>query len=178
MRALGTIRLFDVDGPKAERFAQEMRALHDVEIVVMSALRDATLPSDIVATCTASTRAFLGAADVSPGSFIAAVGADNEHKQEVMPELMRLAGIVVDDLEQCLAIGDLHHALEAGVLKRDDVRATLGEVIAGRRPGRSSDEEIVVFDSTGVAIEDVAAAIVVYERSLGGEGGMRVALDG
>ena len=69
-------------------------------------------------------------------------------------------------LAQCERMGDLHHAIAAGALRRGDVRAELGEVIAGRRPGRTSPDEIVVFDSTGMALQDVAAAVVVYERAV------------
>jgi ornithine cyclodeaminase/alanine dehydrogenase-like protein (mu-crystallin family) len=74
--------------------------------------------------------------------------------------------VVVDVLEQCAAIGELHHALEAGLMGRDGVHAQLGEVVAGLKPGRSSDGEIVVFDSTGTALQDVAAAALVYEKAV------------
>ena len=74
--------------------------------------------------------------------------------------------IVADILEQCAVMGDLHHALVAGVVTRGDVHAELGEVVAGKKPGRESEEEIVIFDSTGMALQDVAAAAVVYERAV------------
>lgn len=70
--------------------------------------------------------------------------------------------IVVDILEQCAAIGDLRHAIEAGAV----IHAELGEIIAGRKPARTSGEEIVIFDSTGTALQDMAAAAIVYERAL------------
>ena len=90
---------------------------------------------------------------------------DNEHKQEIAPSLLRAAAVIVDDLEQCAKIGDLHHALSLGVMQRKDVRASLDQVVAGLSAGRVNDQEIVIFDSTGVAIEDVAAAALVYERA-------------
>lgn len=121
---------------------------------------------DIVVTCTPSTKPVLYLKDVAPGTFIAAVGADNEHKQEISPELLASSVVVADVLEQCATIGDLHHAIDAGVMTRADVHAELADVIRGRKPGRVSDDQIIVFDSTGTALEDVAAASIVYERAL------------
>jgi ornithine cyclodeaminase/alanine dehydrogenase-like protein (mu-crystallin family) len=113
---------------------------------------------------------------VAPGTFVGAVGADNEHKQELEPALMAAGTIVVDSLEQCATIGDLHHALTAGVVSLGQVHAELGQVVAGQKPGRRSAEEITIFDSTGVAIEDVAAAVAVYEKALAAGRGLSVDL--
>jgi ornithine cyclodeaminase/alanine dehydrogenase-like protein (mu-crystallin family) len=113
---------------------------------------------------------------VAPGAFLAAVGADNEHKQEVAPALLASAAVVVDVLEQAATIGELHHALDAGAMTRGDVRAELADVVAGRRPGRVTDDEIVIFDSTGTALHDVAAAAAVYERARAMGRGVAIAL--
>ena len=78
---------------------------------------------------------------------------------------MAKAKVVVDLTEQCACMGDLHHAIEAGVVKKTDVYAELGEVVAGKKPGRTSNQEIIVFDSTGMALQDVAAAAVAYENA-------------
>jgi alanine dehydrogenase len=86
------------------------------------------------------------------------------------------ATVVVDSLEQCATIGDLHHALVAGVVARSSVHAELGQIIAGLRPGRTSLDEITVFDSTGTALQDVAAAAMVYERARTAGAGTRVDL--
>jgi ornithine cyclodeaminase/alanine dehydrogenase-like protein (mu-crystallin family) len=103
---------------------------------------------------------------VRPGAFIAGVGADNEDKQELDPLLLATSTVVADLVEQCATIGDLHHALEANSMSRADVHAELGEVVAGLKPGRTREDEIVVFDSTGTALQDVAAAAAVYRRAL------------
>ena len=102
---------------------------------------------------------------VSPGTFIAAVGADDKHKQEIDPALMASARVVVDSLDQCCAIGDLHHAISQGLMGRENVYAELCEIVAGRKPGRTSEDEIIVFDSTGVAIEDAVTAAAIYEKA-------------
>jgi Predicted ornithine cyclodeaminase, mu-crystallin homolog len=176
VRKLERVSVFDLDERKAAKFADEMRPLHPFEIVVATGLGAATRVSDIVVTATSSSKAFLGADQISPGTFIAAVGADNEHKQEIEPELLRASVVIADDLEQCATIGDLHHAIEAGILTRDDVRATLDQIAAGTKRGRLRDDEIIIFDSTGIAIEDVAAAAIVFERGVAEGAGLEVAL--
>lgn len=124
-----------------------------------------TKQSDVIVTCTPAKKAFLLREHVRPGAFIAAVGADSDDKGEIDPQLMRSAKVVADIREQCAAIGDLHHAIAAGAMKATDVHAELGEVVAGRKHGRASADEIFVFDSTGTALQDVAAAAIVYERA-------------
>jgi ornithine cyclodeaminase/alanine dehydrogenase-like protein (mu-crystallin family) len=96
---------------------------------------------------------------------VAGVGADNEDKQELDPALLARAAVVVDILDQAAVAGDLHHAIAAGVMTRDDVRAELGEVVAGTKAGRLHHDEIIVFDSTGTALQDVAASVAVYEKA-------------
>lgn len=176
VRNLERVFVFDIDKEKETAFAAEMRAVHSCEILTAAEFRDATRASDIVVTTTSSTSAFLGIDDVSPGTFVAAVGADNEHKQEIDPSLLRAAAIVVDNVEQCAAFGDLHHAIKAGIVDRSDVRASLDEIVAGTKSARQSDDEIIVFDSTGVAIEDVAAASIVYERARAEGAGLAIPL--
>ncbi|MEO8575340.1 MAG: ornithine cyclodeaminase family protein [Gemmatimonadales bacterium] len=177
VRDLQLAMVFDVDREKAERFADEMRGLHRLEVRVTDDLRSATAASGIVVTTTSSTKAFIGVDHIGRGAFVAAVGADNEHKHEIETAVFGVSAVVVDDLEQCATIGDLHHALDTGVVTRGDIRATLAEVVAGTKPGRLSEDEIIVFDSTGVAIEDVAAAAIAYERAQTAGLGQAVRLD-
>jgi alanine dehydrogenase len=122
--------------------------------------------SDIVVTCTSAKRAFLTPDLVRPGTFIAAVGADNADKQEIGPALFASARVVVDSLEQCAEIGDLHHALAAGAITRDGVHATLAEIVTGRKSGRADAREITLFDSSGLRLQDVATACALYRRAL------------
>ena len=157
---------YDRDGAQAERFARELAQELGIRIEVADDAGSAVRQSDICVTCTPSKQFFLRREDVAPGTFIAAVGADSEDKQELDPSLMRGNKIVADILEQCAAIGELHHALDAGVVTKADVHAELCEVVAGTKPGRASAEEIIIFDSTGMALQDVVSAAVVYEKTL------------
>jgi alanine dehydrogenase len=166
---------YDRDGCRSDRFASDHPAVHECEIVAVEDLKQALQSSDVVATCTPSREPVLHAGDVRPGTFIAAVGVDNPEKWEIDPRLMAGCTVVVDDLDQCSHSGDLHHALDAGVMAAADVHASLGEVAAGRKPGRTRDDEIALFDSTGIAVQDVAAAVVVFERALASGIGARLA---
>jgi ornithine cyclodeaminase/alanine dehydrogenase-like protein (mu-crystallin family) len=166
---------YDTHADAAHALAHAAHARLGVPVAAVARLEDATRAAAIVVTCTPARQAFLAPDHVPPGAFVAAVGADNEAKSEITPALMAASAVVVDDLAQCRQIGDLHHALDAGAMREDDVRADLAAVVADPRRGRRGADEIVLFDSTGVAIEDVAAAAVVYERALGEGGGATIA---
>ena len=122
----------------------------------------------IIITCTTSKKPFLNRAH--PGTFIAAVGADNPEKSEIAPELMRSSTIVTDVTEQARTIGDLHHA--PGV----SVHAELGAIVAGIARGRASDDEVIIFDSTGAGFQDAASAAIVYERAREARRGVEIKL--
>jgi len=113
-----------------------------------------------------ATEPFLDKRSIKPGSFIAAVGADNENKRELDHRLMAEHKVVVDVLDQSATIGELHHAIAANLMTREDVHAELGEVIAGVKSGRDSSDEIIIFDSTGMALQDVITATIIYEKAV------------
>jgi alanine dehydrogenase len=163
---LEKVYAYDIDAAKRKAFADDLSSEFGISIIPVDDLKEATKVSDICVTCTTSKKAFLGNADVKPGTFIAAVGADSEDKQELEPSLLASGKIVTDVTEQGASFGELHHALEKGLLSMNTVHAELGEIIAGIKPGRTSDEEIIIFDSTGMALQDVAAASIVYEKAI------------
>jgi alanine dehydrogenase len=165
----------DADAGRAEAFARELAAELGLDVTAVRDPAEALSRSAVCVTCTPSRRPVLSRSDVGPGTFVAAVGADSPDKQELHPDLMAAARVVADVVEQCAVMGDLHHALAAGALRREDV-LELGDVVTGRQPGRQSTDEITVFDSTGTAIEDVAAAALVYEKATAASGHLRVAL--
>ncbi len=127
---------YDLDQAQAQRFADKMAQELRIEVEAVSDLQKAVSRSDVCVTCTPSHAPFLKAEFVAPGTFIAAVGADNPEKQELEPALLTRSKIVVDLLEQCATIGEVHHALDAGVITREDIYAELGDVIAGVKPGQ------------------------------------------
>lgn len=163
--------LFDQDPGAAERMAAELRPELGVAFEVAPDADTAVEAALICVACTPARQPIVHRDAVRPGTFIAAVGADAEGKQEVEAALFADCTIVVDLLEQCASIGDLHHALDAGVVTRAAVHAELGEVVAGLRPGRRDPDERIIFDSTGVAFQDAAAAKLVFERLRDAGGG-------
>jgi ornithine cyclodeaminase/alanine dehydrogenase-like protein (mu-crystallin family) len=179
LRALCRVRqprqiyAYDQDAEKAAAFVKGLSGELGIPITAASDLRAAVGASDIVITCTTSKHFFIAHDMVRAGTFIAAVGADNPEKQEIDPQLLARHTVVADILEQCCAIGDLHHAIDAKVMTRADVHAELGEVVAGLKPARTRDDEIIVFDSSGTALQDVAAAAAVYRRAAGQQQGVR-----
>ncbi len=166
VRALTTVYAYDTDPCVAKQFAKERSEELQISVIAIDNLSKAVRESQLCITCTPSKKYFLKQEDVMPGTFIAAVGADNEDKQEVEPSLLASSKVVVDSLEQCATIGELHHALDQGIMTRDRVHAELGEILTAKKEGRKSREEVILFDSTGTALQDVAAAAIVYEKAI------------
>lgn len=165
VRPIKVVLAYDTRKENVAAFANEIAAELKVTVTPVSNLAAAVRQSDICVTCTTSRTPLLNWEDVAPGTFIAAVGADNPHKNEIHPRLMANCKVVCDVVEQCAVMGDLHHALDAGVMTCDDVHAELGALVAGCKPGRESDTESIIFDSTGMALQDVAAAALLYEKA-------------
>jgi alanine dehydrogenase len=180
LRALALVRplarafAFDLDPARARTFAAAMSEELGIPVEAASDLAGAARQSDLIVTCTPARRHFLEPDMVRPGTFIAAVGADSEDKQEIAPDLMASAKVVADVRAQCAQIGDLHHAITAGTMRASDVHAELADILALRRPGREHPDEIAIFDSTGTALQDVAAAIAVHARASAEGVGLRV----
>ena len=163
--ALQRVFAFDADLRASKTFAIELSRELKIDIRSVGALPEALRNSDVVVTCTPATKFFVHRKDVAAGTFVAAVGADDAHKQEIDPALMASSKIVADSVEQCCAIGDTHHAIAHGLTRKENVYAELGEIVAGRKPGRTGEDEIIIFDSTGIAVEDAAASVLVYEKA-------------
>ncbi len=168
----------DVDVSRAQALAAQAGATLGLRVDAANDLLAAVRQSDVCVTCTPGRRVVLSYGDVPAGAFVAAVGADSQGKQELDPALVASATLVVDVLEQCAEIGELQHALAAGLMTRDQVHAELADLVIGRRPGRTRADEITIFDSTGTALQDVAAAIAVYEKARASGRGVEVKFDG
>jgi ornithine cyclodeaminase/alanine dehydrogenase-like protein (mu-crystallin family) len=172
---LRRVHAVDSDPLRAATTAAALAASLGVEATAAGDL-SVVRASDVCVTCTPARRWIVGRDHVRPGTFVAGVGADSEDKQELEPALLAGATVVADLLQQCLAIGELHHAVAAGVLRPSDVHAELADLVTGARPGRTRADEVTVFDSTGTALQDVAATAAVYERACAAGRGLRVDL--
>jgi alanine dehydrogenase len=166
MLPLKKVYAFDLDPNASLRFAAQLSRELNIDVEPVRTVPSVIRTSDVVVTCTPAKEFFVHKKDVAPGTFIAAVGADDSHKNEIDPAVLASAKVVGDSLEQVCSIGDTHHAIAKGLMRKQDVHAELAEVVADKKAGRTSEAEIIVFDSTGVAIEDAAAAAIVYEKAL------------
>jgi alanine dehydrogenase len=173
VRSLSSVRVYDRDHDRARRVAADLTAEIGVPVSVAEDWPQAARSADVVVTCTTSKVPIVGTDHLRAGAFLAAVGADNPEKSEVEPALLARSRVYVDSIAQASTIGDLHHAIAKGVMSPQDVQAELWEVVDGRKAGRGSDDEITIFDSTGVAVQDVAAAAVVFERAEAAGRGLR-----
>lgn len=165
VRSLEKVFVWSRDASKAAAFAAQQSEKLKIFVTPEAALAVATRASDLIVTCTPAKRWLLGRDMVSPGAFVAAIGADSPDKQELEPALLAASAVFTDLTEQCAHVGDLHHAIAAGLMRSTDVRGEIGHVIAGKIPGRRDGREIVVYDATGTALQDVAAAALVYEKA-------------
>lgn len=162
-----TVVAWGRDRTKAEGYATEMTAKHRIPVEAVGSPEVACRGSDLIVTVTPSTEALVHANWIEPGTHITAVGSDAADKQELDVEILRRADkVVADRLEQCLRVGEIHHAVDAGVLRKENVYAELGEIAAGMKRGRTSKEEITVADLTGVGVQDAAVANRVVDEAM------------
>ncbi|UCD24816.1 MAG: ornithine cyclodeaminase family protein [Gemmatimonadota bacterium] len=167
------VNAYSIDEDEAANYAADMSRELGMRVEHALDLERAVRECDICITCTPAKKAYISQEFVTPGTLVVAVGADSPDKQEIDPKLLAANHVVVDLLDQCVSVGELHHAIEAGLMTAADVRAELADVVAGKTAGRWTDDEIIVFDSTGTALQDAAAAILVYERALNSGHGTR-----
>ena len=139
-----------------------MEKLHRIRVLPVKTVEQAVRGSDVVITVTPSREPVVRAEWIGPGTHVTAVGADGPDKQELELEVLKKADkVVADRLDQCVRFGEIHHAVEAGVLRPADVYAELGDIAAGLKRGRTSEQEITVADLTGVGVQDAGVAELV-----------------
>lgn len=155
-----------------EKFLKEK--IIDSEII--SKTIEEACECDILVTTTPVREPIIKNEWISEGTHINAIGADAPGKEELEPALLNRAKIVVDDLAQASHSGEINVPLSKGVIKIDDVYSELGEIIAGKKAGRTSEGEITIFDSTGLAVQDVATGNLVYKKARGEKLGREIEL--
>jgi alanine dehydrogenase len=155
------IRVYDRSSEAAARF-KELFPNHPIEIVSL----EEACGADIICTLTPARTPFVKRVWLKPGAHINAIGADAPGKEELEPEILANATVVVDDIEQSTHAGELNVPVSLGLFSKQQISATLGELTSGKKPGRSDANAITVFDSTGLAIQDIAAARFIYQKAI------------
>mgnify|MGYP000144319111 CR=1 FL=1 len=171
MENIKEVRVYDIRKEASVEYAKEMSEKLGLNVRASESAKDAVADADIIVTATPSREPIVMNEWLKQGVHINAIGADAPGKEELDPMILKRAKIVVDDYEQASHSGEINVPLSKGVISMKDIYAELGEIVSGKKPGRTNDLEITVFDSTGLAIQDVATAWMVYnkakERELG-----------
>jgi alanine dehydrogenase len=173
VRPIHRVTIYSRSLNRARAFQEEVQKAYGLEAEAVDRVAPAVEGQDIVVTTTPSYRPLVPRQWVAPGTHINAVGADSPGKEELEPAILKAAKIVVDDWAQCREIGEINVPLARGELAPADIYGSLGEIVAGKKPGRTSPGEITVFDATGLAIQDLSLGLEILrlarERGLGEE---------
>jgi alanine dehydrogenase len=167
-RGLEEVRVWSRSPEKAKRFVDETKRTfkHKLQMGATQSVEEAVEGADIVVTTTPSREPLIMKRMISPGMHINCIGADAVGKEELDPEILKMAKIVVDDWEQASHSGEINVPLSQGVITKKNVWAQIGEVVAGLKTGRSKREEITVFVSTGLSVQDAVTAKMAYSKAL------------
>jgi len=161
---INEVKVFDKQKDASLRYVQEMGSKLNINIRLAETIGEAA-EADIVVTTTPSKKPFVKKEYIRPGTHINAIGADAKGKQELEVDLLMAAKVIVDDIEQASHSGEINVPLSEGLIKIDDIHGTLGEIVVNMAKGRESDEDITIFDSTGLAILDIICAKLTYEKA-------------
>ncbi|MEW5830466.1 MAG: ornithine cyclodeaminase family protein [Chloroflexota bacterium] len=161
VRRIETAWVYDPDPKQAQKFVAEMAGKSGIpqDLRIAGSPGEAVSQADVVCTATTATRPVFAAGDVRPGTHISAVGSYTPGMQEIPSDIVKRAYVVVDSRSAALAeTGDLLQPIQAGLFGEDHIRAELGEILLGQKPGRTSEDQITFFKSVGVAVQDAVAA--------------------
>jgi ornithine cyclodeaminase len=152
------------DPEHRKQYAREMTEALSIPVEPAESIENALDAASLVVTVTPARKPIVAAPLVANGATLIAVGSDGPEKQELEVEILARADkVIADKLSQCARLGEIHHALEAGSLREDDVYGELGDVVSGRLPGRERGE-LIVCDLTGLGAQDAALAEIAWEK--------------
>jgi len=157
------VRAYDRISDSSMRYASEMSEKLGLDVKAVEAPKDAVENADIVVTATPSRKPIINSKWVRGGTHINAIGADEPGKQELDPQILKKAKIVVDCLAECKVRGEINMAISEGIIDISDVYAELGDIVTGKKKGRGNASEITIFDATGMAIQDIATSYEIYK---------------
>ncbi|MCO7630931.1 ectoine utilization protein EutC [Pseudomonas guariconensis] len=176
VRPIERVHLWARDPAKAAALGDELGRDGGLQVLVCDSIDQAMQGADIAITCTPSREPLLQPHHLHPGLHITAMGSDAEHKNEIAPQVVaEVDRYVADRLGQTRVLGELHHALRAGLVHDDGAFCELGQVIAGQQPGRTSAGQITLCDLTGTGAQDTAIANLAFERALAAGKGLAFA---
>jgi alanine dehydrogenase len=161
------VNVFDPDKKASERLSKFIGNKGTCsKVLIKNSVKEAVTRADIVITVTPSRVPIVFVDWLKAGVHINAIGADAPGKQELDPEILRRGKIIVDDIEQTVHSGEINYPISKGILSKEDIYAELGDIIIGNKKARTSDDEITIFDSTGLAILDVTVGYMIYQKAI------------
>ncbi len=159
------VKVWGLESSWSKNFINEMKKLK-LNLVSVKSIEESVRDSDIIVTTTPSRKPIVKFEWLKKGAHINAIGADAEGKQELDTVILKNAKLVIDSWEQASHSGEINVPLSKGLISKDDIYADIGEIVTGKKAGRTNSDEITVFDSTGLAIQDVAIANLIYETAI------------
>ena len=160
------IHAWDHHSENLTRYKADIEREFGIPVVMARSMQEAVEQADILITTTRGKGSLVKAAWIQPGTHIVAMGTDTYGKQELEPEIFRNAKIINDSIAQCIEKGETGHPLKQNIITQDDIHAEIGEILLGKKPGRETDDEITIFDSTGMAIQDNTTAAKIYRNAI------------
>ncbi len=172
VRPVERAQIWARDADQAAQTAEELAGKLGIAVSAANSADAAVGEADIVVTTTPATEPLVRADWLKPGQLVIAMGSDNTHKNELEPEALARADMFVCDRQsQCERLGELHHAIEAGVLDAGTQYPEIGQIITGAKAERSGEEQLIICDLTGTGVQDTAIATLAYERCKQAEAG-------
>ena len=162
VRNIKEIFVFDINQKAVQKL---QRILNKEKIKIRKASMKEVCQKDILVTTTPSRKPIVKKEWILPGTHINAIGADAEGKEELNPEILNKGKVIVDDWIQASHSGEINVPLKKGIISKNNIHALLGEIVAKKKLGRKNDKEITIFDSTGLAIQDLYTADLVYKKA-------------
>lgn len=160
-----------------EEFARSMNSEFRAGVKPVESVKEAVQDADVIVSTTPVRSPIISDEWIPEGAHINAIGADAKGKQELDPRILKRAKIVVDDWEQASHSGEINVPLSKGEISKRDIYADIGEIVTGKKEGRTSGDEITVFDSTGLAVQDIGTAWRAYRKALKIDAGNEVEIN-
>ncbi|HUV25153.1 MAG TPA: hypothetical protein VMW26_06970 [Methanomassiliicoccales archaeon] len=160
------VRVTDLRKDTSKNFSEVMGKMLDLKVKAVESVKDAVVGADVVVATVPTREPVIKGSWIADGTHLLAVGADAPGKEEFYPDIWSRTKIVVDDWKQASHSGDINVPITQGLISRRNIWAELGEIVAGKKEGRTSEKEVTMFDSTGIAVEDAVTADLVYREAV------------
>jgi alanine dehydrogenase len=167
VRDFSEVHVWNASSEALDEYVREMSEETGLDIRKCETAEDAVRAADVIVTTTRAHRGPIVKKDwLKPGAHIVAIGSDMPGKQELSADVFEEAKVVNDSVELCVKYGDTQHAVKEGIIKPEDIHAEIGEILLGKKAGRENPDEITIFDSVGMAIQDTVTVAMLYKAAL------------